>query len=310
MELRQLRYFVAIARQGSLSKAAGEIFIAQSALSYQLAQLEAEVGSELLQRLPRGVQLTEAGRAFLPHAISVLKQAEDAKASVAAVLGKPIGKVTFGLPPSLCGVLPLPLLMAVRSALPGVELELTEEMTTSLSSQLRDGSIDLAILFEDGTLNEFSSYPLMREEMFLVSRKDVEAKSNITFEKALSLPLLLPARKQGVRPIIETLARKLGLPPPNVVGEINSVLILRSTLVAGLGHTLTTAMAVQPDVANGQLALTRIEDISFYRTLVLCTLRQAPLTAAAAAVLAIAMSVASDLLASRAWIGGQAVEEN
>ncbi|MBK8523919.1 MAG: LysR family transcriptional regulator [Betaproteobacteria bacterium] len=66
MELRQLRYFCAIARCGSFSKAAGEVFVAQSALSHQLAQLEEELGTPLFHRTRRGVELTEAGRVFTP----------------------------------------------------------------------------------------------------------------------------------------------------------------------------------------------------------------------------------------------------
>lgn len=313
MELRQLRYFLAVARRGNFSKAASEIFVAQSALSYQICRLEAELGSELFQRLPRGVQLTEAGRSFLPHALSVLKQAEAAKASVASALGKPVGKVTFGLPPSLCGVLALPLLMAVRTELPGVELELTEELTTSLAAQLRDGSIDLAILFDDGTLGQFAAQALLSEEMFLVSRVEASFGStsgSIDFKDAIALPQLLPASKQGVRPIIEALARSRGLPPPNVVGEINSVTILRSTLVAGIGYTLITSMAVKQDVDAGLLKLTRIKNPTFHRRLALCALRQTQLTGATAAVSRIATKVTARLVTDGHWCGGLHVSDS
>ena len=313
MELRQLRYFVAVARQGSFSKAATDIFVAQSALSYQICRLEAEVGSELFHRLPRGVRLTEAGRTFLPHALSVLKQTEVAKASVASALGKPVGKVTFGLPPSLCGVLALPLLMAVRTELPGVELELTEELTTSLATQLRDGSIDLAVLFDDGTLGQFAAQALLSEEMFLVSRIEAnvgDESSTIEFKDAIALPQLLPASKQGVRPIIEALARIRGLPPPNVVGEINSVTILRSTLVAGIGHTMITSMAVKQDVDAGLLKLTRIKDPTFHRHLALCALRQTNLTGAAAAVSKLALKITDQLVMDGHWSGGVRVNDS
>ncbi|MCH2221643.1 MAG: LysR family transcriptional regulator, partial [Dechloromonas sp.] len=91
MELRQLRYFLAIAEHGSFSKAAGAVHVAQSALSHQLAQLEDELGQALFQRLPRGVELTPAGRAFHPHALSILRQVDDARNSVTQAEGETVG---------------------------------------------------------------------------------------------------------------------------------------------------------------------------------------------------------------------------
>ena len=96
MELRQLRYFLAIAEHGSFSKAASTVYVAQSALSHQLAQLEEELGQSLFHRLPRGVEMTPAGRAFHPHALSILRQVEDARHSVSQAEGEIVGKVIFG----------------------------------------------------------------------------------------------------------------------------------------------------------------------------------------------------------------------
>ena len=172
MELRQLRYFLAIAEQGSFSKAAATVHVAQSALSHQLAQLEEELGQPLFHRLPRGVELTPAGRAFHPHAVSILRQVEDARHSVSQAVGEVFGKVIFGIPHSVSQALALPLLKAVRAALPRVELELTEELTGNLIPQLRTGLIHLAVLFDDGQLDEFRCHPLLDESLLLISPAD------------------------------------------------------------------------------------------------------------------------------------------
>ena len=82
MEIRQLKYFVAIAEHGAFSKAAEKLFVAQSALSHQLAQLEDELGARLFHRSRRGVELTEPGRVFLAHALAILRQLDDARRSV------------------------------------------------------------------------------------------------------------------------------------------------------------------------------------------------------------------------------------
>ncbi|MDQ3271651.1 MAG: LysR family transcriptional regulator, partial [Pseudomonadota bacterium] len=75
MELRHLRYFVGVAEQGSVSRAAEKLFIAQPALSAQIRQLEEELGVSLFVRLPRGVRLTQAGESFLADAKAILSRA-------------------------------------------------------------------------------------------------------------------------------------------------------------------------------------------------------------------------------------------
>ena len=87
MELHQLRYFCAIARSGSFTRAAEEERIAQPSLSQQIQKLEIEVGAPLLLRLGRSVQLTEFGEAFLPKAKTVLRELEDARRAIDASPG-------------------------------------------------------------------------------------------------------------------------------------------------------------------------------------------------------------------------------
>ncbi|MBI2306784.1 MAG: LysR family transcriptional regulator [Rhodocyclales bacterium] len=309
MELRQLRYFIAIARCGSFSKAAAEVFVAQSALSHQLAQLEADLGAPLFHRTRRGVELTDAGRAFLAHATAILRQVEDAKASVRNAEGEPSGKVVFGIPHSASNALALPLLQAVRRELPKVELEITEELTGNLVPQLRSGQISLAVLFDDGTLDEFQSTPLLDERLSLIGAADLAAhpKKAVTLKQALALPLILPAHPHGVRPIIEEAARRHGLPPPNVVADISSVSILRTMLLAGLGYTLLPVMPLQNDIAAGTLCAVPVERPVLTRRLVLCASKHIPLSAASVAVARLAISLAEGLCAERAWQGGESV---
>ena len=304
MELRQLRYFVAIAKHGSFSRAAQFIYVAQSALSYQIAQLEESLGMRLFHRLARGVTLTEAGIAFLPQAVSILRQADDAKASLHSMVGHPTGKVTFGLSPSVCSVLALALLKTVREKLPGVSLELTEELTGTLAHHLQTGELDLAILIDDGELDPFVSIPLLTERLHLISRPPgpITAKRRSTpLERVLKLPLLLPTSKQGVRPLIERCARNKGLSPPNVVTEINSIVILRSMLQAGIGHTIQSSMAFKQDIDSGILVSIPIEKPILSRTLTLCSPKAIPMSSAVAAVRDVAITLINSLVNSGVW---------
>ena len=304
MELRQLRYFSAIAKHGSFSKAAEQVFVAQSALSHQLAQLESELGARLFHRSRRGVVLTEAGRVFLAHATAILRQVEDARASVMNVAGEPSGKVVFGVPHSASNALALPLLQAVREQLPKVELELTEELTGNLVPQLRSGQINLAVLFDDGTLDEFARTVLLDEHLSLISSATAadRPRAAVSLRQALALPLILPAHPHGVRPIIETAAREHGLPVPNVVADISSISILRTTLLAGMGHTLLPVMPLQHDLASGALCAVPVAP-ALTRRLVLCASKHIPLSAAATAVVQLVQGLTQTLCSSGAWQG-------
>ncbi|MDE2440830.1 MAG: LysR family transcriptional regulator [Betaproteobacteria bacterium] len=306
MELRQLRYFLAIAEHGSLSKAASSVYVAQSALSHQLAQLENELGQPLFQRLPRGVELTAAGRAFHPHALSILRQIEDARHSVTQAEGEAVGKVIFGIPHSVSQALALPLLKAVRTSLPRVELELTEELTGNLIPQLRTGLIHLAVLFDDGQLDEFRCHPLLEETLLLISPTEApDAPSGpVSLREALRLPLILPAPPHGVRPIIEAAARIAGLTAPNVVADISSISILRTSLLAGLGHTLLPPMPMQQELERGALRAVPIAPERLTRRVMLCASRHIPASSAAQAVASVTHKLVVQLCNEGNWRDG------
>jgi LysR family nitrogen assimilation transcriptional regulator len=311
MELRQLKYFVAIADCSSFSKAAERVFVAQSALSHQIAQLENELGAALFHRSRRGVELTEAGVRFFPHAVSILRQAAEAVASVRSGSDEPSGKVVFGLPHSVSNALALPLLREVRQRFPKVQLELTEELTGNLTKQLRTGQINLAVLFDDGHLSEFASVPFLREQMYLIepAQGATKRKSSISLKQVLTMPLILPANPHGVRPIIEDAAQQAGLAPPQVYADISSISILRTTLLAGLGRTLLPLMPFRQEIDQGLLVATRVSSPPLERVLALCTSGHIPASSASQAVGQLAQDLVRTLCASGNWQGAQPIAE-
>ena len=312
MELRQLRYFLAIAEHGTFSKAAGKVYVAQSALSHQLAQLEDELGAQLFVRSRRGVELTEAGTVFHTYATSILRQVEDAASSVAGLTDSPAGKVVFGIPHSASHALALPLLKAVRQELPNVQLELTEELTGNLTRQLLAGSLHMAILFDDGTLDDFIAEPLVSEKMSLIYRPestgDASRKASISFRDALAKPLILPAQPHGVRPLIEQQAAQAGLLAPNVVADISSISILRTSLLAGLGCTILPVMPLKAELESGALVALPIRAPQVLRVVALCRSRHIPLSTAAASVGALTAMVVRALCQQGLWVDGRYIQ--
>src|SRR5262245_39407565 len=122
MDMRQLRYFVQIVESGSLAKASRQLFIAQPALSQQMARLEEEVGKPLLVRSSRGVSPTDNGSALYHHATFMLRQLEQAVAVARQETAALSGRVTLGLAPTTNCQLGLPLIRHMKRKLPGVML--------------------------------------------------------------------------------------------------------------------------------------------------------------------------------------------
>ena len=307
MELRQLRYFVAIVDHGSLSRAAVILHIAQPALTQQLRQLEEELGVQLLHRSAQGVLSTDAGKVFYEHAQAILKQVADARSAVAQSAERPSGSVTLGLPHSISGALALPLLTASRAQYPEITLQLTEELTGNLGEQLKSGRINLAVLFDDGQLGQFGTTPLVEEDLQFISRSDAayaKGKHSLTLQEALAATLILPGLQHGVRPRIESMARAAGLNVGNVI-EINSIAILKSALLADMGATLLPSAPVLDELQRGTLRAQTIHDPAISRTVVLCFSRNIPLTNAAAAITRLVRQVSDQLCAEGLWPGAK-----
>ncbi|MES2297152.1 MAG: LysR substrate-binding domain-containing protein [Pseudomonadota bacterium] len=309
MEIRQLRYFVAIVDHGSLSRAAQVLHVAQPALTQQLRQLEEELGAQLLHRSAQGVLSTDAGKVFYEHAQAILKQMADAKSAVTQSTTRPAGSVTLGLPHSISGALALPLLMATRAQYPEITLQLTEELSGNLAEQLKSGRVNLAVLFDDGQLAPFASTPLVEEEMMYISSAasaQAPAGAAVTLAQALDTALILPGLQHGVRPRIENMARAAGLTIGEVI-EINSIAILKSALLADMGATILPVAPLLAEIERGALRVWPIHSPAISRTVTLCASKNIPLTNAAAAVGRLVRQVSLDLCQSGYWLGARAL---
>ncbi|GKS88918.1 LysR family transcriptional regulator [Acidovorax sp. SUPP2539] len=151
MELRHIRYFIAVAEEGNFTRAAARLGIAQPPLSLQIKDLEAEVGVPLLHRVPHGAQLTDAGRAFLEGVGGLPARTFDAvRAAQRAARGE-AGVLHLGFTGS--SALNPVVVQAIRSYRRGfaqVELRIDEGNSLTLVERLRDGRLDIAILRPDG----------------------------------------------------------------------------------------------------------------------------------------------------------------
>ena len=304
MELRQLRYFVRIVELGSMSRAALDLNLVQSALSQQISRLEGELSTRLLQRSSKGVVPTEAGLAFLREAQLTLRHAEQAVR--AAQQSRLSGTVSVGLAPTTAVVLGVPLMQAMHARYPDVRLHLGESMSGHLTGMLNARQLDLAVLFDTGGARRWSVLPLLEEKLYLVRPRAAGAGHQapaISMASLQDVPLILPTGTHGLRSTLDAAFARSNI-KPQLVAEVDSLSMLMDAVCAGLGST------VQPWAALGRvhnaaqrLQWAEIDDAQVRRSNALCSLSDDELSPAALATRVVLADCARTLVASGEWAG-------
>ena len=312
MELRQLRYFVKVVEVGSISRAALDLDLVQSALSQQITRLEGELSTRLLKRSPQGVTPTEAGVAFFREAQLTLRHAEQAVRS--AQQARLTGTVSVGLAPTTAAVLGLPLMHAMRERYPDVRLHMVESMSGHLSDMLNARQLDLAVLFDSPisasqhlqSARRWSVWPLIEEDIFLIaSRSTRPAKSPLSLCMAdlAQESLILPTGPHGLRSTLNAAFARANV-TPLVSLEIDSLSMLMEAVKAGLGGTLQPWAAVsRMGPERDQLYMARISDHQVRRVNLLCGLSDDELSPAALATRVVMADCARSLVQGGAWLG-------
>lgn len=304
MELRQLRYFVRVVELGSMSRAALDLNLVQSALSQQISRLEGELSARLLQRTRKGVTPTEAGMAFFREAQLALRHAE--QAGRAARQARLSGTVSVGLAPTTAAVLGLPLMHAMRERYPDVRLHMVESLSGHLTQMLNARQLDLAVLFETDAARRWSVTPLLEETLYLIrSRRGLpsNAAATVSMAELGALPLILPTGPHGLRSTLDAAFARAGLRPV-LAAEIDSLALLMDAVDAGLGATL------QPWAAVGRFAnaaqrfhLAALDDPLARRPNVLCSLSDDELSPAALAARVVLADCARARVNAGQWMG-------
>ena len=306
MEIRQLKYFLAVADAGSLSAAARKVLIAQSALSKQMCALEDELGVTLFHRSNSGIAINEAGQVFYEYALGILKQLRDAKAAVLPGHGVLTGSIVVALPQSVSPIIALPLLQAVGRIYPKVELQLNEELTGNLVDQLIRGSVDIALFTPTGLPAEVSFTPLIEEDLYLIHRaNDPEAPpaGEVTLAQAVARPLVFPSRahSHSTRAVVDLALEQQQRAPAAVAMEVNSVYILKSAVEAGIGPTIMPLNLAMREVAEGRLVAHPFVAPGVFRTLGICTCGARPASNLRTLIAQLINQVVHDMCRSGEW---------
>lgn len=243
MDLKQLQYFTCVAELGSFTRASNTLNIAQPALSRQIRMLEVELRQNLLIRNGRGVSMTEAGKVLLEHSLGILHQVERVKEELGKVRGAMAGHVVVGLPPSLLKVLAVPLTKTFRARLPNASLSICEGLSVTMHEALVAGRLDVALLYNVIPSAEVETFPLLEEELFLMTARFADAPDCITLREVAATPLIIPSRPNSIRMLVESELANIGC-RPNIELEIDGVSAILELVADGYGSAVLTRSAV------------------------------------------------------------------
>lgn len=268
MELRHLRYCVALAEEQSFSRAAVRLRIAQPALSRQIKALEQEIGVELFRRLSRGAEPTDPGRVFVESARAILAEVDGAVQKTRRVARGELGLLRIGFTASASfNPFVTRAIRDYRTQYPGVEVELVEEATSSLLSMFRAGRLDVAFVRPaPGEVDHLWSMPVLGEPLVvaLPSGHQHASRRRIDLKSLAREEFILYPRRNGraLFDLIVSVCEDAGFSPhilqiaPQLTSVVNLVAtgIGLSIVPASMAQVATTGVVYRPLARNAALA--------------------------------------------------------
>ncbi|MBE1283652.1 MAG: LysR family transcriptional regulator [Rhodobacteraceae bacterium] len=272
IENKHLRSFLRVLDLGGFSRASRSLNIAQPALSQHVRRLEEQLGVTLLTRGPQGASPTRAGRQFATKARQILELADSAERQFKGGADTLFGEVSLGLPGSVCPVLATPVIVEARRRFPNVRLIVSELMSGDLADMLREGRMDLAILFNVVETDDFTSRELAVERLHLVGASGDPVLSGETVNASLLSELKFVGTRppHGLRLLVERWSNETSI-PLTVDVEADSPVVLTEMAAQGVCYSILASAPIQRDVVTGHLAAAQIVDPPIERTACLCS---------------------------------------
>lgn len=305
MDIRQLKYFIAIAEEGSLSAASQRLGVAQPSLSQHVIKIEQELGVTLMHRSPKGVTITTSGEILLRHAREICMSMSVCQETVRQSGNIPEGAVSFGLPSSVSMVLSVPLAETVRVELPRVKLRAIEAMSGFIQTWLHDETIDLAFLYALDDARQVEARELMKEDLHFFAPPDNwplrrRPGEVVPLRDLMSLEFILPSQHHGLRKTIDRFAAGAGL-ELNVAIEMDALSQIKELVVRGSGFTILAPAAAHDRVRQGELVSSPIVDPAMTRPVHLVRKLTKPQTYVCREVERITIAVVDDLVRRQIW---------
>jgi DNA-binding transcriptional LysR family regulator len=252
MELRQLEYLLAVAEEGSFTRASAKLLVAQPGVSAQVRQLERELGHELLDRQARTVRLTEVGAAVLPYARAALEAVAGARLAVDELAGLIRGRVAVGMVIACSSLDVTEVLAGFNRLHPAVEISLSEANSDQLLQAVQSGELDLAFAAFAGPPPTGMETEIITDEPLFaavscdhpLAAKGTTSTSGLRDQALISLP-----RGTGLRTALENACAAAGFRPP-VSLEASDPRMVAELASRGLGVAILPESLVSSETAR------------------------------------------------------------
>jgi LysR family nitrogen assimilation transcriptional regulator len=262
MDLRRLRYFLAVADSAGLSTAAAKANISQPALSRQMHLLEEELDVKLFERLPRGIRLTEAGMRLQQLAATLVRQAQNMRSELRGAAKEPSGNVILAVPPSLRHMITIPISTKFLSTYRDVTLTVLEGASRPMREALAEGAADVAVFSRGETVGRFEWQPLVTEALCLVGprRAGLTLGRPVALEKIVDLPMVLAPLPNSLRRIVDrALARANLVCRPAL--QVESVSLMIDLINGGFGYTILPYCGIDRLLRTGRVSAARLKQL-------------------------------------------------
>lgn len=304
MNLRQLQYFVRVFELQNMTRAAESLYVAQPALSQQMALLEEDLGVRLLVRGSKGVHATAEGILLYRHAQTILRQVDSTRSLLAKSDDQITGTVSIGLASSTARMIALPLMKLVKQEFPSIVLEIVDIPSADLTRLVLQGRVDFSLSPDQQPIKGVSLTPLLIEDLLLLTHSSLKLPvKNVSIKNISALPLILPSPPNKLRARVDHmfLAARLTY---NLFAEASTSAILIPAVREGLAATILPYSAAQPEIANGTIT-PRSMDVQLSREIVLCSSESLPLTPAVGKVINLCKALIKRLVLEQHWLGCQ-----
>lgn len=269
IDLRRLRYFIAVCNHGGFSHAASIVGVAQPALTRQIKLLESEMGMTLINRNGRGAEPTEEGRILLTRAAHHLSALDGIVAELKLGTGAVQGTVALGICPTIAPFFLDGLRMKLAANNPGVALSVIEAYSGDLRNLMASNRLDLALTYKPSQPTSDTVTELFSERLIVVSGRQPETvRRSFALGELETLRLVLPSRAHELRVIIDAACKKKGilLRPEFELDSLAAVKSLFDNKPAQF-FTILPAHGVQADIESQRFSHFELEDQDMCRTI-------------------------------------------
>lgn len=267
MDLRQIQYFLCLAEERNMTRAARQLNIVQPALSMQIAKLERSIGKKLFYRAAHGMSLTPAGETLATLASSIMRNVDHARDEMARLDGKISGRVSIGMITSAAQSTLAASTARIAAKYPEIQLLVCEGYTETLMEWVVAGQLDIAIVNKPSGKTLLTSHHILDEEMILVRSPNcsIRLPKTVPYSQVQNLDLVVPSRRHGLRRILDSIAADSGFNlKPRL--EIDTLSAICEVVAATNLVTVLPGIAVHHALETGKLEVHRLRKPAIART--------------------------------------------